>query len=357
MSTLRVVRWSSWWSASARSLRRRRHSPTSGCRTRRTRPGRTMATNTVYNPTPTNENGHGQGAPSGHAFTLAWTTKDRGTRRTRLEHRHGLAPGDEPRRRRITDWSPPPPPANFPILCASTDSCGEQPRSSTLLQHHLGQPRPGPRRAAHRGATWTATGGATNDVAATSTYVGHGEGDGARRSRAPSLRAKVAASITQAGALGDPYGSGVRTIWWVYGVGPVKIEFQHAGGSSAPVTTSVLQTTNLKAKPLPPRPDYFPLEKGRKGDVQLDEREAPEEAAGREVRRRPGRERLRALQRQAACPGRSAAPAPTASRTRPDGVTSISGDRRRRPSLAKFPPLGPKRCRLRSAATSSRRST
>ena len=39
--------------------------------------------------------------------------------------------------------------------------------------------------------------------------------------------------ITQAGALGDPFGSGLRTVWWVYGVGPVKIVFQHTGGESA----------------------------------------------------------------------------------------------------------------------------
>ena len=38
--------------------------------------------------------------------------------------------------------------------------------------------------------------------------------------------AKVESDVTQAGALGDPFGSGVRTVWWVYGVGPVKILFQ-----------------------------------------------------------------------------------------------------------------------------------
>jgi hypothetical protein len=76
------------------------------------------------------------------------------------------------------------------------------------------------------------------------------------------LAARVVTKITQAGALGDPYGSGTRTIWWVYGVGPVKIEFDHAGGSSAPVTTAALQTTNQTPLALPGDSDFFPLNKG-----------------------------------------------------------------------------------------------
>jgi hypothetical protein len=75
--------------------------------------------------------------------------------------------------------------------------------------------------------------------------------------------AKVRSEVTQAGALGDPYGSGVRTVWWVYGVGPVKVVFEHAGGS-APVATSVLVKTNQAAKPPPPDSRYFPLVKGAK---------------------------------------------------------------------------------------------
>ena len=45
--------------------------------------------------------------------------------------------------------------------------------------------------------------------------------------------AKVESVVTQAGALGDPFGSGLRTVWWVYGVGPVKIIFRHAGGETS----------------------------------------------------------------------------------------------------------------------------
>src|SRR5207302_768221 len=81
----------------------------------------------------------------------------------------------------------------------------------------------------------------------------------------PVMAAKITSQITQAGALGDPYGSGVRTTWWVYGVGPVKVVFQHTGGSNAPITTAVLQSTNQVAAEPPPDPAYFPMKVGLKG--------------------------------------------------------------------------------------------
>ena len=76
------------------------------------------------------------------------------------------------------------------------------------------------------------------------------------------VAARVVTRITQAGALGDPYGSGTRTIWWVYGVGPVKIEFDHAGGGAAPVTIAELQSTSLTPLPAAADDDFFPLAKG-----------------------------------------------------------------------------------------------
>jgi hypothetical protein len=81
----------------------------------------------------------------------------------------------------------------------------------------------------------------------------------------PVTAAKIRTEVTQAGAIGDPYGSGVRTVWWVYGVGPVKVVFEHSGGSGAPVTTSVLQQTNQVPKPPPPDEAYFPLVTTLKG--------------------------------------------------------------------------------------------
>jgi hypothetical protein len=109
-----------------------------------------------------------------------------------------------------------------------------------------------------RGSSWTATGGAQNDVASTSDDLGT-ELVTVPAFPQPVLAAQVRSQITQAGALGDPYGSGTRTIWWVYGVGPVKVEFDHAGGSSAAVTTSVLVSTNQTPQTPPSDANYFPL--------------------------------------------------------------------------------------------------
>ncbi len=55
----------------------------------------------------------------------------------------------------------------------------------------------------------------------------------------------------------------MRTVWWVYGVGPVKVSFAHTGGSKAPVTTAVLLETNQKPQASPPDANYFPLAKGQ----------------------------------------------------------------------------------------------
>ena len=56
--------------------------------------------------------------------------------------------------------------------------------------------------------------------------------------------------ITQAGALGDPFGTGVRTVWWVYGVGPVRIAFEHTGGETS---FAQLAATTLAPRALPER--------------------------------------------------------------------------------------------------------
>jgi hypothetical protein len=126
-----------------------------------------------------------------------------------------------------------------------------------------------------QGTGWTTTGGAQNDVSSTSQYLGmhsvtvpafpHGV-----------LAAVVRSDIAQAGALGDPYGSGVRTTWWVNGVGPVRIAFRHAGGSSAAVTNVYL----LKTNQTPDRPradqDYFPLRQGLSGTYKWTNSHLPQ---------------------------------------------------------------------------------
>src|SRR5581483_4584524 len=115
-----------------------------------------------------------------------------------------------------------------------------------------------------RGLTWTSVGGAGNDVSSSSVYLGQGPVTVPAFPQ-PVTAARVKTTITQAGALGDPYGSGVRTTWWVYGVGPVKVVFQHAGGSGAPTTTVVLESTNQTPATPPPDVSYFPLAVGSKG--------------------------------------------------------------------------------------------
>ena len=111
-----------------------------------------------------------------------------------------------------------------------------------------------------KGTQWSTTGGAQGDVSSSSDYVG------VETIRVPAFpngvkAARVRSEVTQAGALGDPYGSGVRTVWWVYGVGPVKTVFEHAG-AGGPVTTSVLTSTNQVAATPPPDTRWFPFEQG-----------------------------------------------------------------------------------------------
>jgi hypothetical protein len=71
--------------------------------------------------------------------------------------------------------------------------------------------------------------------------------------------AKVESRVTQAGALGDPFGSGLRTVWWVRGVGPVRIQFDHNGGE---ISRAELQSTNLAPLPLPPDENLLPFSRG-----------------------------------------------------------------------------------------------
>jgi hypothetical protein len=156
-----------------------------------------------------------------------------------------------------TNYQSTQPPTQFPILCASAANCGNSlagpyylliwgTRSPTLSEPLL------------EGTRWSSLGGASNDVASANRYIGH------RRVKVPAFpkgirAAKVESQITQAGALGDPYGSGIRTVWWVRGVGPVKIEFRHVGGA---VTRAELQKTNLKPLPLPSELNLLPLNRG-----------------------------------------------------------------------------------------------
>jgi hypothetical protein len=219
-------------------------------------------TDSAYNTTPTNEKVT-VASQKGSSFVLAWTTDGAGNPDDALTS-VGSASFQETSIGLVnTDWTSNPPPPAFPILCASTAECGNS-LASTLYNLIWGSRAPVLAEPVLHGLSWAAAGGAQNDVSSSSDYLG------TEMVSVPAfphavLAAKVQSQITQAGALGDPYGSGLRTVWWVYGVGPVKIVFAHSGGAGAPVTTAELQSTNQTPQPPPPDADYFPLTVGVKG--------------------------------------------------------------------------------------------
>jgi hypothetical protein len=217
-------------------------------------------TDSVYNKTPTKEKVTVK-SRKGSAFQLAWTT-DGLKNPPEAVASAGTVDFQETDQGIVnTNWTSNPPPPTFPILCASAASCGNS-LASTYYNVIWGSRNPVLAEPLLKGVAWAGTGGSQNDVTSTSVYLGN-EKVSVPAFSTPVVAAKVRSQITQAGAIGDPYGSGTRTTWWVYGVGPVKVEFDHAGGSDAPATTSVLESTTLKPLPTPTNLDYFPLGKGR----------------------------------------------------------------------------------------------
>jgi len=214
----------------------------------------------VYNPTPTKEKVTVK-TTKGSAFSLAWTTDGQGNPADAPTSTGTVSFDETPSGLVNTNWTSNAPPAGFPILCASTSQCGNS-LASAYYNVVWGSRAPLLEEPLLRGRTWTSTGGTQNDVGSSNRYVGT-ELVSVPAFDRPVEAAKVQSTITQAGALGDPYGSGVRTTWWVYGVGPVKVTFAHAGGSKAAVTTAVLLQTNQKPLAPPPDADYFPLAKGQ----------------------------------------------------------------------------------------------
>jgi hypothetical protein len=214
----------------------------------------------MYAPTSTTEKVTVKESKGG-SFTLAWTTQDQGNLDEAVASA-GVVKFQESNVGLInTDWSSTPPPPAFPVLCARAALCPNS-LASTYYNVIWGSRSPVLAEPVVKGLVWSSTGGAQGDVSATSTYVGT-EPVTVPAFEGPVTAAKVQTEIAQAGALGDPYGSGVRTVWWVYGVGPVKVEFEHAGGAGAPVTTAVLQGTNQTPGSPPTDEVYFPLRKGQ----------------------------------------------------------------------------------------------
>ena len=191
------------------------------------------------------------------AFRLAWTTEGLGNPPESVQ-----SAGEVDYRRTDTglvnlNWASTPPPPEFPILCASVSQCS----NSVAGSHYLliwGNRSPVLMEPLVKGTRWSSLGGANSDVSSASRYVGR------RRVAVPAFprgvnAAVVETDITQAGALGDPYGSGIRTVWWVRGVGPVKIAFRHVSGE---LTQAELHSTNLTPRKAPPDADLMPLSTG-----------------------------------------------------------------------------------------------
>jgi hypothetical protein len=221
-------------------------------------------TDSVYDTTPTSEKVTVK-ETKGVSFQLAWTTVDQGNDPDAPTSVGVVYLADSQSGIQNIDpgWASNAAPPGFPILCASLSQCGNS-LASTWYQLIWGTRAPVLAEPLLKGTSWSTAGGAANDVSSSSDYVGT-EMVTVPAFPAPVPAAKIRSEITQAGAIGDPYGSGVRTTWWVYGVGPVKSVFQHSGGANAPVTTSVLQATNQTPKPPPGDLDYFPLATTVKG--------------------------------------------------------------------------------------------
>ena len=146
------------------------------------------------------------------------------------------------------------------MLCAAAAQCPNA-LSSVFYNVIWGSRNPVLDEPLLKGLAWAATGGAAGDVAGVSTYLGTELDHGARVPE-PVTAAKVQTlSHPGRGRSATRTGAGAHD-WWVYGVGPVKVEFLHAGGAPAPVTTAVLQSTNQTPLPPPTDVDYFPFTKG-----------------------------------------------------------------------------------------------
>jgi hypothetical protein len=155
-------------------------------------------------------------------------------------------------------WTAVPPAPDFPILCSEPTPCANS-LGGALFMVLWGSRGPVLSEPLYRGSSWTSVGGGDNDVVAENRYRGAEVVNDVDAFPSGVTAAKVESTITQAGAIGDPFGSGERTVWWVYGVGPVKVRIDHTGGE---VSQAELTETNLAPLPAPSDFNYLPFELG-----------------------------------------------------------------------------------------------
>lgn len=272
-------------------------------------------------------------ARSGTAFRLAWTEPSPPPDQTPSSGFMDFQRTDAGLLNLNYQSTPAPP--GFPILCPSPTSCG----NSLAGTDHLliwGTRSPVLAEPLLKGTRWSSLGGANSDVASDNRYLGRA------KVVVPAFPAGVDAAvvqstITQAGAIGDPYGSGVRTVWWVYGVGPVKIVFQHTGGEQ---TVSILQSTSLLPLPAPVDTNLLPLLRGRTATFRWRNsrhmrRWSTQQFTVSQVVNNSARVDVKSVSGPIRVAGGYVFS------TRLSGVTNVSATTKAA-SRAKFPPLGPK---------------
>jgi hypothetical protein len=268
------------------------------------------------------------------AFRILWTTEEQGNPEGSVPSA-GFMDFNRTQAGLINlNWNSVPPPPHFPVLCPSVSECSNS-MASTYFMLIWGTRSPVLAEPLLQRTQWGSLGGVSNDVSSQNRYLGR------ERVVVPAYpqgvtAAKVQSDITQAGAIGDPYGSGVRTVWWVHGVGPVRIDFQHAGGE---IGHAELESTNLTPKPAPSDVNYLPLNRGDRmrfrwrnskhmrqfSRQQLDVVEVANNTARVDVKSLSGPIKLAGTYTFA---------------TRLTGITNLSGATRSA-SRAKFPGLGP----------------
>jgi hypothetical protein len=232
---------------------------------------------TKYNPVGIKENVVVQ-QQQGPSFTLAWAdTQDQLPQPNASSLSCGLVADigtmtfqDGPTGLINTNWNSCPPFLTFPpqFLCQSGATSCPDSLSGSLYNVIWGSRNPVLAEPLLQGTSWNGTGGAAGNVSSSSQYLG------VRLVKVPAFPDGVMAAVVQtnlslAGTQGDAYGSGIRTTWWVYGIGPVKVEFDHVDGS---VTNVVLLSTTLRPLEDPSDQNYFPLHVGLHGTYRWSNR-------------------------------------------------------------------------------------
>ena len=293
--------------------------------------------NSVYATTPTTEKVtvKSQKSPT---FVLAWTTDGRKQlhRRDHLE-RHDDLRGSRPGHlRRLVEHAAP---GHVPALLRFRHELRELDGKHTIF------PDLGLAEAAASGAaqssTWTSTGGATRTTCQKAPHFPwRAQNHGPRLPRARRGRWGTDAD-RQAGAQGDPYGSGTRTVWWSLRRRPLMITFQHAGRRQSARDDVDPAEHEPQAAATAWRHRLLPLHEGLKLTYSWTNTETPAHTRGQTFTVDAVVNNTRPFSRYRTSPARYGQEDRRLSK-RASGVTDLWGTTSSA-TLLKFPPLGPAR--------------